>query len=889
MAQKLDLKVKGLYLDPNALSEVPLGALEEADNIVIDQDSVAASRRGVNFYGSVLSDAPIRKLFNYRNSLLVHYDDKLAYDSNDAGTWVNYSGTYDQPDSDFKIRSIEANRNFYFTTSLGVKKLSAVNGTVSDAGMPRALDGTGSTTGASGFLSNSSVVAYRIVWGRKDINNNLIIGSPSSRIIVINNSGGTRNVSLSFDIPDGITTSDFYQLYRSPESGSLTVTPNDEMQQVAEGNPTSGEISSRSITITDSTPDDLKGAFLYTSPSQEGIANANEQPPFAKDVCVFKNAVFYANTKTKQRLNFTLISVNNPSFGYLTQTGNISTGLATVTALGSTTNLRVGMRVVGAGIPADTRILTIDSASQVTLNKNASATTVGVSLEFQDRITVAGQDYFGGSSYSLSTNQFVVPTSGTPAENIDLAAQNLVSIINKNTLNTLVYAYYQSGFEDLPGKILIEARNIGVTQFQVTSTDGSSFNPVLPSTGTNVSSSNEVQENRVYISKVQQPEAVPLFSYLDIGSADAPIKRIISLRDSVFIFKDDGVYRITGENIQSFSVSLFDNTVRLLAPESAATLSNQIYIFSDQAIVTVSDNGVQVVSRAIENELFRLSSSLFTNFKNNSFGIGYESERKYIFFTMTEETDVYPTQAFVYNIFTDSWTRWTLTKSCGMVNRRDNKLYLGDPANKFVYQERKNFELSDYADESYQVSIVSATGTTLVLNSTTNIQEGYTIKQGSKETVVIDVVNSTTIIVEKTLSWTLAAAEVFKPILNRLKWLPEAINNPGVLKQFREVTFLFRDASFRQITAGFDTNFSPIPEEIVLTPPTSIGAWGQFGWGQLPWGGGLGGRQTIRTFVPLEKQRAPWLNLSLELEQSFQSLSLEGVSFIVNEMSERFR
>lgn len=63
-------------------------------------------------------------------------------------------------------------------------------------------------------------------------------------------------------------------------------------------------------------------------------------------------------------------------------TGDTTDAAATVTALSSTANLVVGMIVVGAGIPDGTTILTIDSASQVTLSANATATASGVSLRF---------------------------------------------------------------------------------------------------------------------------------------------------------------------------------------------------------------------------------------------------------------------------------------------------------------------------------------------------------------------------------------------------------------------------------------------------------------------------------------------------------------------------
>ena len=59
-------------------------------------------------------------------------------------------------------------------------------------------------------------------------------------------------------------------------------------------------------------------------------------------------------------------------------------------------------------------------------------------------------------------------------------------------------------------------------------------------TSTDAVSSNEQKINRVYYSKFQQPEAVPLLNYFDVGAADKAILRIFPLRDSLFVFKEDG-------------------------------------------------------------------------------------------------------------------------------------------------------------------------------------------------------------------------------------------------------------------------------------------------------------------------------------------------------------
>ena len=302
MAQTLVLKNKGLFTNVNQLSGAPEGGLSIARNINIDKDEVATPRRGF----ARIADAPASsaarfdRLTMYQNKLLGRKsnDDTFGYYVSGSG-WTDYASTYEHPDDDYgRMQFARANGNLYFTTSVGVKVLDIYSGPTYSTGMPRGLDGVGSVTGASGMMTDDTQVAYRIVWGSRDANNNLYLSAPSQRIIVSNSAGGTRDVSLTFTIPAGITTDDFFQVYRSKESASATDEPNDELQLVYEANPTAGEITAKAVTFTDSTPVSLMGASLYTNASQEGIAKSNDEPPWAVDICEFKNHMFFANTKS---------------------------------------------------------------------------------------------------------------------------------------------------------------------------------------------------------------------------------------------------------------------------------------------------------------------------------------------------------------------------------------------------------------------------------------------------------------------------------------------------------------------------------------------------------------------------------------------------------------
>ncbi len=958
--QKLDLQIKGLYTSPNNLSGVPQGALEVADNIVINSKNIAGSRRGQTQYGSPLTvgSGQVNKLFNYASSLITSYDNKLAYDSG-GGTWIDYSGTYSDPATNYKMRSLEALRNFYFTTSTGVFKLDSLTGTPRKAGVVRALGGTASLTGASGFLIADSAVAYRMIWGYRDANNNLILGSPSQRLVVSNATVGAVDVTLTFTIPAAITTEYFYQIYRS--NGTITAAdePSDELQLVLQGNPTSAEITAKTFTVLDQTPYSLMRATLYTSPSQEGIANANDEPPFALDMDIFKGSAFYANIRQKQRLTIAMISVDSPSLGYYVD-GTVGTTSAspTLTTIASTTDLRVGMRIIGVGIPTDTRILAIAGANSVTMNKNATATAT-VSVEFQDRFTIGGVDYWAGTTQTVATNTFLVDVSGTPGQNINNTAVNMLQIINTSSSNTTLYGYYISGVEDLPGQILFEERSIGGSAFFATSTAGTSFSPTLPlekyissntvanptvvttalahGLGTGdiiqifssnstptingqqtvtvlspttfsvpvhvtiagtagyfinnddyVVSDNDARQNRVAISKQSQVEAVPIYTYFDIGSANFPIQRVVALRDGIFFFKNDGVFRLSGESFSNFTVTLVDNTVALKVPESAVPFNNQVFCFTTQGVCAVTDSGVQIISVPIEDRLLELSSEQFTNFMSASFGVAYESARIYMFFTVTDTDDEAATQAFVYNSLTDTWTRWPISRTCGVVNTTVNKLFMAQADTGQILIERKSFTTDDYADEQYAVTINTVVSTSeVILASATNVVAGMTLKQDTHKTLILEV-NGTTLTLDPEKGLTAGAATVYTPIENTVQWVPIDTENPGILKQFSEITLFFKDAAFSEIIASFSTNVS-LGVIDVPVHNISVGGWGLVPWGQGPWGGTLGGKNALRTYVPQEKQRGSWLTLKLSTNEAFTGFTLEGVSLIYNTMSSRFK
>jgi len=822
LAQQLILKNKGLNTNSNQLSESPEGGLSIASNINIDKDSVAESRRGFKRESNAPASSVIRndRGTSYQDKLIVRRssNNTMAYKVDGVG-YTDFSGTYLHPDVDYaRMQFAQASGNLYFTTSVGVKVLDVYSGPTYATGMPKALDGSGSLTGSSGMLNYNAQVAYRVVWGSRDLNNNLYLGSPSQRIIVTNpnSTGATRDVSFAFTIPSGIATTDFFQIYRSKESASETTEPNDELQLVYETNPTSGEITAKSVTFTDSRPSSLMGATLYSSASQEGISESNDEPPFAKDICPFKGYMFYLNVKSKQSADIKLLA------------------------------------------------------------------TAGTGLVANDTITINGTVYTAKATETVASAQFKVFTAGSASQNITDTATSIVKVINQYSSNTTVYAYYTSGYQDLPGQINLVLRTFGTTTFAVTVS-----RTVAWDIGTGTSTGDSYQHGLMW-SKNAQPEHVPAAHLEFVGSKNYSARRILALRDSLFILKDDGVFRLTGSGGQ-WSITPLDTSTRIIAPDSAVVVNNQIFALCDQGIVAISDVGVQVMSRPIEDEINGLLSVNSSTLKTLSFGVGYDTGRKYILHTITDVNDTYTTQAFVYNTFTQAWTTWIKDTKHAFVNTYDDKIYICNPSDKYLLQERKSLNFTDFADEEVDgFSVVSSSSTSVVLNTVAGLTAGYLLYESSTVYSVINSIDVTTntVVVNDTYSWAIASITVLKSIECQLEYTVQDFKNPGISKHYQEVELLFRETNFLSGFLGFFTDISGGYAETAFTGSYGSSFWGLFTWGSGAWSG-ASRPKPIRVFVPREKSRGSLFSLRIRISNAYSQWSINGGSIQYEWVSER--
>lgn len=819
--QNLTVNLQGLFINNNPINEAtaPLGSMKEALNTVVNKQGIISSRRGFTNYSDQIIGGDISSIFLFRNKKIIHSEDRIFAD-NGLGVWTELASNIDLADMSYKLRSVQAKNNLYFTSSTGIKKLESLDSTPINAGVPKALNGNAElvTMGATWFPGETNV-AYRLVILTRDKNGNLLLGSPSQRLIISNSGTDEAYINLQYNLPQGLTTDYFVQLYRSETSIDLTVEPSDELKLALEQVITETDLANRSISLTDKTIPELLGVQLYTNQSQESLVNSNDIPPFAKDITQYKNFTLYANTKIIGRAEFNFLGVGGDGF------------------------------------------------------------------VFGDTITVDGVTYTGDTENDIELAVFQIATSGTPASNIQETAYNFVNVVNSYPGNTSHYAFYTSSSGDIPGNVTIETRTTGADAISITSSRGSAFQPALDIP---LLTDNDESPNKIYFSKPDQPESVPTGQFIPVGSKNFPIKRILALRESVFIFKQDGIFVMSGEDSKSFRVNLLDSSTQLVAPESAITFNNSVFAFTDQGIISVSDAGVEVISYDIETPLIQLLSNANVSL---SFGVGYESERSYILFVPSSSVESACDIAYIYNQFTNTFTKWDIGNvKAGVLDKADNRLYFANTDNRLL-RERKSYNSSDYYDQEIEAMLVSFTGNELVLDGILNeMKVGDSVFQGSRNSLITEIdVNTKTVTIDKILEgWEIGQPiYIVKPINVQIITNPITGGNPAKIKQFIEATFLFNNPSFRKLTLSFNTNFN---ETFVKTDFSSSS---NEGWGEIPWGLNWGGNSvttaSFRTLYPANTQRGLWSSIRIESKQAFNSFDLMGISFIYSDVSERFK
>jgi hypothetical protein len=235
--------------------------------------------------------------------------------------------------------------------------------------------------------------------------------------------------------------------------------------------------------------------------------------------------------------------------------------------------------------------------------------------------------------------------------------------------------------------------------FTAISSAGTNFEPVLT---TAYSSTQDVRLNGLDFSKEGLPYAFPSNSayHLRLGRADSAILRIIANRDSLFVFKEDGIWRVYQSGASSWGYQKISEA-ELLFPDTVALMNNAIYAFARQGVIEVTEMGAEEIDLPIDDKTQAIADNILSSSTGpgpeSVFGVADLNHLRYMFWYATEDAGNVADEAQIYNASLDNtpWTERDDATTGGYIGA-DGLLYLGSPTSNTVTRQRNSGTASDY-------------------------------------------------------------------------------------------------------------------------------------------------------------------------------------------------
>jgi hypothetical protein len=281
---------------------------------------------------------------------------------------------------------------------------------------------------------------------------------------------------------------------------------------------------------------------------------------------------------------------------------------------------------------------------------------------------------------------------------IDAYARYLVNYVNTHAGMT-VRGYYLSGENDPPGMMLFERTTPSAGAFTIqSSAAGELYEPKIT---TAVSSTQDKRLNGLDISKAGLPYAFPSDSryHLRLGAADKKLLRVVANRDSLFAFKEDGIWRVYQAG-DAWGYTKIHEAI-LKAPDSIAVMDNQIIAVTDIGIIAVDEGGVGVISDPVKNYVQAILDGTLSGSSGPSdasmFAVADPKRFQYTFWYSSGAVGITSDAGLVYNAGTDTpvWTQRDDATTGGYLGV-DGLLYLGSPTSNTVTRQRNTGTASDY-------------------------------------------------------------------------------------------------------------------------------------------------------------------------------------------------
>lgn len=496
--------------------------------------------------------------------------------------------------------------------------------------------------------------------------------------------------------------------------------PGDEMFLAGEYRLTSNDLSNQYVLYEDVSFDGLIQDALYTNQTQEGPLAGRLQPPICRDLASYGGCAFFANTTERNRLTMKILAVDSSGIGTFkgVRVGDmivagdlVMEGVAPANEETQTWYFAVD-QTTGAGSEVYRATKTAESfcykynlwsnarnGRYYAYNLTTNNDIVGV-VGFEEK-SIGGDTgaYIGVSRVDAPVQILPAPVfTSTPSNTLAQACAVVTDVgpttvtvttaaAHSLTTNDLVFlAPFATSTEsgtssprfantDVPAG-LYKVTVTGATTFTFPSPSGAASNQTdarAATTGgyvhkvfdttssiwTEARSDNSRRPNRLMWSSFQEPECAPLLNTVDLGSASKAILRIVPTQDSLFIFKEDGLWRLKGE-AGDWEIIVLDAACILAGAETPGIVDGRIFTYTSAGVVAVDDGGTQKVSGSVSGDLENMFRSLALDptISQTFVGCGHNESKSYWLSCRTGGTTA---GVYRYHIPTRTWSKHYFT------------------------------------------------------------------------------------------------------------------------------------------------------------------------------------------------------------------------------------
>jgi hypothetical protein len=172
--------------------------------------------------------------------------------------------------------------------------------------------------------------------------------------------------------------------------------------------------------------------------------------------------------------------------------------------------------------------------------------------------------------------------------------------------------------------------------------------------------------NRVFFSKPNQPENVPILNFIDIGRRGFKIIGLKNLfNQNLFVFKEDGTYLINGTQAADFNVITFDDSLVCMNKNSLVVCNGAIYgLFNRGVMIVNSSESISISNDTIGDIL----TPYIEQYKLDNRAVATSDEINNSYILSLPELGI----DLIYNWFSKTWQKWDMGATAWVTRTKES-------------------------------------------------------------------------------------------------------------------------------------------------------------------------------------------------------------------------